>query len=380
MATQDNDLPSENVQDLEKPPKGCSEDEGNQERNLTESLVEISEKAFDDEHKSSECFIRTGWEEAVCGWGAVSASACLYPQKKSKKLKQGASPDCLLCLDTYVLPESKNQSPETKCTRHSDKQGKPVTERSHAETHLPPAGEDLDAEVTDHCPYITATVSRTQACCDNDSPAQVSISEQRERNSQSCSSRLIARAIPICTNSYNTKESQPFTSPVSLPPLKAPAANGFTEQLMRRRAFLIQQLDKIPSAQVINNTDIRADRRLVNIRSELPKEKLKVPESLSFITSCMPRAHLENAERFQWQSSFLGQKSNSAKQSSSPASVGFLHTRTMQSQRNVQQDLRPSNDLKYRSPKSATSPLMRNTILPSLTVKRVEIPVKVKLC
>ncbi|XP_075043675.1 uncharacterized protein C16orf46 homolog [Mixophyes fleayi] len=387
MAIQDNDLQLENLQELEKfPQKSCSADEGKREKDLTDALAEISEKVIEDDQKSTEWLIRTGWEEAVCGWGPVSAAACLHPQKKPKKLKQGGSTDCVLCLDINFLPESKDETPETKSTSHTNHKEKSMTKHSPADNIVPPTEDDLDSRFTDHCPS-TAMVSKTQSYCVKDSSAEMSIREQRqnkERNSQRSLSQFTG-ALPICTNCYNTKESLMFGSPVLLPPLKASPGNGHTEQLARRRAFLVQQLEKFPSGQVNNNIDPRAERRLLEAVSELPQEQLRVPESLSYIPSCIPRTPLGSSERLQWQCSFLAQKSNSAntnsvKQSNNPVSVGFLHTRTMQNKRNVQQDVRPLNDAKGRRAKSGTVPLHRNTVLPSLTIKRVEIPERIKLC
>ncbi|XP_077311024.1 uncharacterized protein C16orf46 homolog isoform X2 [Lithobates pipiens] len=394
MAILDNDVLLENLQDLEEiPEKVRSPCEGKWEEVLTEALVEISEKNLYDDQKSTE-LIGTGWEEAVCGWGPVSSTACIHPVKKPKKLKQVEVTDCLLCLGLYSVPDNKDgTSSETKDTIHTDHKVMPGAE--HRLVSTIPAEEDLPSEFTDHC-SSTAMVSTTETHCDTVN--LVSPGEQRQnkdKNAQIISSPFTGgKAIPICKNCYNVNEFPILSSPMLLPPLKATAGIGYAEHMARRKDFLMQQLEKLPSkgsvrgnlnGHILSNTDLKAERRLLEALTELPQEPLKVPEHLSFITSCIPKTPVKDLDRFQWSRSPVEQKLNatnaqpSIKQNINSAPIGFLHTKTMQNKRNVRQEVRPL-DARYRRAKSDTTPVLRNTILPSLTVKRVDIPLRIKLC
>ncbi|XP_068116347.1 uncharacterized protein C16orf46 homolog isoform X2 [Hyperolius riggenbachi] len=365
--------------------KVCSPREGKEEKDLTEALLGISERLPEEEHKSLELLMGTGWEEAVCGWGPVSATACLYPQKKLKKLKAAESADCLLCLDLYIVPDNKDgTSCETKAMLQDNHKETTVAEHKPGQTITPPAEEDLPSGFTDHCPS-TGLVATTETHCDTVS--EVSTAEQRQtKNAQRMSSPLTGRVIPVCTNCYNTKEF-----PMFLPPLKLGTDIGHAEHMARRREFLMQQLEKLPSKgfvggalanQILSNTDLRADRRLLQVLSELPQEQPSEPESLTF-----PKRHMNESDHLQWPRSLLEHRLNAAtdghysvKHHGNPASMGFLHTRTIQNRRNVRQDTRTLNDTRSRRAKSDTTPLIRNTVLPSLTVTRVEIPPRIKMC
>ncbi|KAM5138433.1 uncharacterized protein C16orf46 homolog [Mantella aurantiaca] len=393
MAILDTDILLENLQDLEEiSEKVCSPHEGKWEKDLTEALAEISEKIFDDDQKK-ELLIGTGWEEAVCGWGPVSATACIYPAKKPKKIKQVEVTDCFHCLDLYYVPDNKDETPsETKATIHANNKEMVGAEQRLASTI--PGEADLPSGITDHCPS-TAMVSTTETHCDTVN--LVSPGEQRQnkdKSAQRISSPLTGKAIPICTNCYNVSEYPIYSPPTLLPPLKVGTGIGHAEQMARRREFLMQQLEKLPSkgfvggalnGQILSNTDLRAEQRLFEALTELPQEQMKVPEQLSFITSCVPKTPLKEFDRFHWSKLSLEQKLNatnaqpSIKQNITPAAIGFLHTKTIQNKRNVRQEVRPLNDAKYRRATSDTSPVHRNTRLPSLIVTRVDIPPKIKM-
>ncbi|KAM4018117.1 uncharacterized protein C16orf46 homolog isoform 1-T7 [Anomaloglossus baeobatrachus] len=385
MAVQDGS-PLETLQEQEEfPEKVSSVQDEKREKELTEALVEISERSLEEDQKSIDWLIGTGWEEAACGWGPVSATGCLHPQKKQKKPKPGEATDCILCLDLCFVPESKDKAAETKSGTVTDHEEKSATETSVVDHVLPPAEKDLASGFTGHCPSI-------ESCNDRVSSVEVSSREARhkERNVQRSSSPLTGKAFPLCINCYNTKESLTFSAPLLLPPLKASPANGHAEQMARRKEVLLQQLEKLPSkgflgsplvGQVLHNIDLRVERKLLEAISNFPKEQQRAPEQISFVTSCVPKTPAKDVERLQWQNSFLVQKSlsvntSNVKHGTTSAPVGFLHTRTMQNKRNVRQEGRPLG----RRAKSGGSPVLSNPILPALTVTRVEIPVKVKMC
>ncbi|KAM3919889.1 uncharacterized protein C16orf46 homolog [Leptodactylus fuscus] len=384
------------LQELEEfPQKVCSPHEERWEKDLTDTLLEISEKILEDDQKSTEWLIGTGWEEAACGWGPISATACLHPQKKQKKLKPGDTADCILCLDLCFIHESKDTATETKSSTVTNHKDKSATETSLADHNLLPAEKDFESCFPGHCPS-TAMVSKTETCRDKVSSVEVSVVEQRhnEKSLQRSSSPFTGRAIPICTNCYHTKKSLMFNVPMLLPPLKASPGHSHAEQMARRKEILLQQLDKLPSrgfigsalpGKVLQNIDLRVERKLLEAITDFPQE-LKVLEPLSFgpLTSCVPKTPLKDPDRLQWQN-LITQRSiavnaNTVKHSTNSAPVGILHTRTMQNKRNIRQEVRPLNDTKIRRAKSSSGRVPDAVLLPSLTVTRVEIPVKLKLC
>ncbi|XP_073438527.1 uncharacterized protein C16orf46 homolog [Dendrobates tinctorius] len=390
MDIQDNDSLPETLQELEEvPQKGCSPREEQREKELTEALVEIGEKILEDDHKSIEWLIGTGWDEAARGWGPISATACLHLQKKQKKPKPGEATDCILCLDLCFIAESKDRPAETNPGTVTNHEKKSATETNAADHSLAAAEKDLASGFIGHCPSI-------ETGHDQVSSVEVSSREPRpnkEKNIQRSSSPIPGKAFPLCTDCYHTKELPTFNVPLLLPPLKASPGNGHAEQMARRKEVLLHQMEKLPSkgfmgstlaGPVLHNLNLRVDRKLLEVISNLPKEQLKVPQPLSFVTSYVPKIPAKDVDRLQWQNSLLVQKSlgvnANVKHETSSAHVGFLHTRTMQNKRNMRQESRPLNDTKGRRAKSGGSPVISNTLLPSLTVTRVEIPVKIKMC
>ncbi|KAG9475121.1 hypothetical protein GDO78_003532 [Eleutherodactylus coqui] len=374
MAVRDNDSLLETQEPAEFPQKVCSPCEEQREKDLTEALLEISEKVQEEDHKSIQWRIGTGWEEAASGWGPLSATACLHPPKTQKRLKHGDAADCILCPDLCFISASKDTAVETK-PNHKDK---PRTEPSGTDHVLLPAENGF----TGHCP--STVLSQTESRNSKDSSLDVAIKEQRQakKDLQSSSSPFTGKAIPICTNCYNTKEPLMYNTPMLLPPLKASPGNGHAEQMARRREILLQQLVKIPSngvmgnfptGEVLHNLDVGLERKRLDAMSDL----LRGPEPLSFVTSCIPRTPIKDADCLQWPYSLLAQKSTAGNANSAP--VGSLHTRTMHNKRSSHQETRPLNETKVRRAKSGSSQVP-DTVLPSLIVTRVDIPAKIKPC
>nr|XP_006004921.2 PREDICTED: uncharacterized protein C16orf46 homolog [Latimeria chalumnae] len=87
------------------------------DRNLVNTLLDISEENSEQDNSSINYVIHTGWEEAVQSWGRASPFACLQLQKKPKKVRSAETVShCRLCLDAVQLSE-KNTSGDT--ARHS---------------------------------------------------------------------------------------------------------------------------------------------------------------------------------------------------------------------------------------------------------------------
>ncbi|XP_043351192.1 uncharacterized protein C16orf46 homolog isoform X1 [Dermochelys coriacea] len=91
------------------------------ERNQVYTLLGISENVFEQDERSLEYVIRTGWEEAVQGWGKAAPFACLQLQKQAKKSRANETINsCLFCLDMRQTND-KRESQETKTTRDQSK-------------------------------------------------------------------------------------------------------------------------------------------------------------------------------------------------------------------------------------------------------------------
>uniref|UniRef100_A0A8C0Z1T5 Uncharacterized protein n=1 Tax=Canis lupus familiaris TaxID=9615 RepID=A0A8C0Z1T5_CANLF len=74
----------------------CSDERS--EKNHVCCLLNISDITLEQDEKANEFVIRTGWEEAVQGWGRTFPTACIWPRKKPKKARVGeVASGCLLC-------------------------------------------------------------------------------------------------------------------------------------------------------------------------------------------------------------------------------------------------------------------------------------------
>uniref|UniRef100_A0A8D0MG82 Uncharacterized protein n=1 Tax=Sus scrofa TaxID=9823 RepID=A0A8D0MG82_PIG len=63
-------------------------------------LLNVSDITLEQDEKTKEFVIGTGWEEAVQGWRRTSPTACIWPRKKLKKARAGESASsCLLCVN-----------------------------------------------------------------------------------------------------------------------------------------------------------------------------------------------------------------------------------------------------------------------------------------
>ncbi|KAE8608302.1 hypothetical protein XENTR_v10011456 [Xenopus tropicalis] len=384
MATQDTALHAEKSESSCQ--KYCYYDNKKPQRALIEALAETSERLLEDDQKSIEWLIGDGWEEAVCGWGTLSPAVGLFPRKKTRKHKLLDNVSCLICLDICQSAESKNGTPDRKTSAES-LQEKLASNNFLTDFDLQPTEKDKTFSKTDHC-YSAATVTKTETDCDKVSSADVFTGEQtpsKQSYSESCTSLMVMKEINItpsvslCANCCNTKDL-----PVVLPPLKAPAGTVHMDLMLKNKSIPVQQFEKLPSKtllgssvynQVIGSVDLKGDR-LVESICELQKEQVKVSHPLSFLTSCLQKSPLRDADHLYWQCAFLANKSvaNPAilKQNSNISAMGFLHTRATQNKRSI----RHLNEMKSKiRPKSGATAFLDSPLLPSITVTRVAIPV-----
>nr|XP_025040223.1 uncharacterized protein C16orf46 homolog isoform X3 [Pelodiscus sinensis] len=106
------------------------------EKNQVYALLNISKNIFEQEERSLEYVIRTGWEEAVQGWGKAAPFACLQLQKQAKKSRTNETVNsCLFCLDMRQNND-RSVSQETKSTRDQSKSDcKLSTEKKEVPVH-----------------------------------------------------------------------------------------------------------------------------------------------------------------------------------------------------------------------------------------------------
>nr|XP_017514829.2 uncharacterized protein C16orf46 homolog [Manis javanica]XP_036849641.1 uncharacterized protein C16orf46 homolog [Manis javanica] len=81
------------------------------EKNHVFCLLNISDITREQDEEAHEFAIRTGWDEAVRGWGRTSPTACIWPTKKFKKTWVGESASrCLLCFSlSQRSPQARPQ-------------------------------------------------------------------------------------------------------------------------------------------------------------------------------------------------------------------------------------------------------------------------------
>ncbi|XP_012602017.1 uncharacterized protein C16orf46 homolog [Microcebus murinus] len=89
------------IQSTEETELTCTCPDERREKNHVCCLLNISDITLEQDEKVTEFSIRTGWEEAVQGWGRTSPTACIWPRKKPKKARVGesASSGCLVCVN-----------------------------------------------------------------------------------------------------------------------------------------------------------------------------------------------------------------------------------------------------------------------------------------
>ncbi|KAL2088433.1 hypothetical protein ACEWY4_015332 [Coilia grayii] len=87
------------------------EDQLLSDRDLVNTLLDVSEECFGKDQDPDEFGSHIGWEEAVQGWGQGSSVLCLFQtQRRGKRMKTiDAEFHCLLCVDakTSELQESE---------------------------------------------------------------------------------------------------------------------------------------------------------------------------------------------------------------------------------------------------------------------------------
>ncbi|XP_043842492.1 uncharacterized protein C16orf46 homolog [Dromiciops gliroides] len=387
----------------------CTNPDEKREKNHVYCLLEISDNILEQEQniRSKEFFIGTGWEEAVQGWGMASPTACIWPRKKCKKPRAGECvSSCLLCLNMLQVAD-KNMVPEPKSFAEQAKpemkpQGStPVSVMTGKEEVSPPSQdianctESLSKEIGKTCfpppsqgerksLQVKEFVWHPEKWFAPDSFKDVKRPENAGVHLDKDSTAL---------------ESLTSKSLLVLPPLKASSKNNLDVIVKKSKGIFTHSEEKMPSSDKAENVssiygnktfDHKGEKRIVEtIRGSMDKHlKLNDVPSLS---PQITRTLFPEPERCCLHWSFLPEKdlaanpnSVNSKKFSHLATLRLMEKQGMQNGKvKIRNELRPPVNIRKRNfleakresrSKTVEAKVFSGPMLPSLTVNRVVIP------
>ncbi|XP_044516894.1 uncharacterized protein C16orf46 homolog [Gracilinanus agilis] len=386
----------------------CTYPDERREKNHVYCLLDISDNTLEQEQnvKSKEFFIGTGWEEAVQGWGMASPTACIWPRKKCKKPRAGECVSkCLLCLNMLQVAD-KNMVPEPKSF------GDPAKPEMKLQASSPvivmTEKEEIISSSQDVANCAESPTKETSKIY-FPSPSQgerksLQVKEfvwHPEKWFAPDSFKDVKKPEIACVHSdkdNNSLESLTSKNLLVLPPLKASSKNSLDTIAKKSKAIFTQSEEKPPSSDKIetvpciygNKTfDHKSEKRIVEtIRGSMDKH-LKLND-VSSLSPQITRTLFPEPERCCLHWSFMPEK-DLASSSNSINSRKFSHLATLrlmekQGMQNgkvkIRNELRPVNvrkrnilEAKRESlSKTLEAKVFSGPMLPSLTVNRVVIP------
>ncbi|KAM9062576.1 uncharacterized protein C16orf46 homolog isoform X1 [Sarcophilus harrisii] len=387
----------------------CMNPDGKREKNHVYCLLDISDNILEQEQniRSKEFFIGTGWEEAVQGWGMASPTACIWPRKKCKKTKAGECvSSCLLCLNMLQVTD-KNLLPEPR----------PFTESVKPEVK-PQASTPVPAVTGKE--EVRPPSQEAASCSESLSKEVNKISfpppTQGERKSLQVKEFVWHPGKWLTPDSFKdvkrlentgvhldkditTLESLNSKSLLVLPPLKTSSKNNLDVIVKKSKGIFTHSEEKLQSSEKAENIssiygnktfDHKGEKRIVEtIRGSMDKH-LKFNDGPSF-SSKITRTLFPEPERCCLHWSFLPEK-DLAPSPNSVNSKKFSHLTTLrlmekQGMQNgkvkIRNELRPPVNIRKRNfleakresqSKTLEAKVFSGPMLPSLTVNRVVIP------
>ncbi|XP_045295794.1 uncharacterized protein C16orf46 homolog isoform X1 [Leopardus geoffroyi] len=351
------------------------------EKNHVCCLLHISDITLEQDEKARDFVIETGWEEAVQGWGRTSPTACIWSRKKLKKarVRESAS-SCLLCvslsqgsseagpqsevgkLGSVGLEKAQGSPSQTQGTR----QGPTTASREISKICFPTSsqGEKKSLQIKE---FIW---------CKEDRATPEAIRGKGPGQGASISDSLTSRALSV------------------LPPLKASPPYSLDVLGKKSKNFFLQPEDKVLSVEKdecvacacgLKRVDGKGEKRPV----ELAKHP-KVNDTLPFPPRAAPAPLLADHERGCLRWSLLPEKHLVCPPN--PGNVRCLATVQLLQKQGAQnykanfkaREPRPAVNTRKLvlteakqeiRPKTLETKVFPKTLLPSLTVSRVFIPV-----
>ncbi|XP_036604693.1 uncharacterized protein C16orf46 homolog [Trichosurus vulpecula] len=383
----------------------CTNPDEKREKNHVYCLLDISDNILEQEQniRSKEFFIGTGWEEAVQGWGMASPTACIWARKKCKKPRAGECvSSCLLCLnmlqvtDKNMMPFAEPAKPEVKLQAST-----PVLVMTGKEEATPPSQdianctESLSKEISKIC-FPTPNQGERKS---------LQVKEfvwHPEKWFAPDSFKDVRR--PENAGVHSDKDSTALESLTSksllvLPPLKASSRNNLDVIVKRSKSIFTNSEEKLPSSDKAENIsciygnktfDHKGEKRLVEtIRCSVDKH-IKLNDAPSFSPQ-ITRTLFPEPEQCCLHWSFLPEKdltsnpnSVNSKKFSHLATLRLMEKQGMQNGKvKIKNELRPPVNIRKRNfleakrenrSKTVEAKVFSGPMLPSLTVNRVVIP------
>uniref|UniRef100_A0A452HHP3 Uncharacterized protein n=1 Tax=Gopherus agassizii TaxID=38772 RepID=A0A452HHP3_9SAUR len=353
------------------------------ERNRVYTLLDISENVFEQDERSLEYVIRTGWEEAVQGWGKAAPFACLQLQKQAKKSRANETINsCLFCLDMRQNND-KSASQETKITRD---QSKSDCKLSTFPVH---SSESSNCSTTDGTKRESEKKSLPVK--------EYSIWQpEKMKNPEALKNKAVKTPEPTMP-APDSSESSNLKSWLVLPPVKDATPKDSADLSFKKSIAAISQAnqktlnatsDETASGSKGTKTiEQKVGKETDRIIHDTVKEK-QIHEPSSFI-SRLPKAFLQGGpEQLRWPCALWPNRkitttSNfvSLRKNSHLANMQFLHTKGIQCTKHDEIRGSFTNSIKNRSLSEAKQGNESKTqavqllpgLFPSLTVSHVAI-------
>ncbi|KAF6076711.1 hypothetical protein HJG60_001684 [Phyllostomus discolor] len=216
--------------------------DGRREKNHVCCLLNISDITFEQDEKARKFVIETGWEEAVQGWGRVSPTACIWPRKKLKKVKVGASASsCLVCVSlSQGIPETKPQSEAGKLESRAPAEADPERDQ----------GRPSQTQSQEHKDPTTTSRESGKMClpsCNQGEKKNLQIKEFIWCMEKWATPETVRAKGPSGRADRGHSISDSWTSKglLILPPLKASAPTGLGVLGKKSKNFLLQPEEKV---------------------------------------------------------------------------------------------------------------------------------------
>lgn len=363
----------------------CSDERS--EKNHVCCLLNISDITLEQDEKANEFVIRTGWEEAVQGWGRTFPTACIWPRKKPKKARVGeVASGCLLCGSlTQGSTEARPQAGKLGSGVPAEV-GPEKDQGSPSQTQGTPQGPTAASREISKICFPTYSQGEKKSLqikefvwCKEDWATTETIRGKDPRSASrgpSISDSLTSRALLV------------------LPPLKASPPNGLDVLGKKSKNFFLQPEEKVLGVEKdecvactygLKTVDGKGEKRPV----ELAKHP-KVNDTLPFPPRVAPTPLLANVEPCCLQWSLLPERNLLCPPN--PSNVHYLTTVQLLQKQGMQnykakfraREPRPPINTQKRILTEAKqenrlqmleTKVFPRTLLPSLTVSRVVIPV-----
>ncbi|XP_059006865.1 uncharacterized protein C16orf46 homolog [Mustela lutreola] len=359
------------------------------EKNHVCCLLSISDITLEQDEKAMESVIGTGWEEAVQGWGRTSPTACIWPRKKLKKARVGeGAGSCLLCgslsqgsaeARPQVEAEKLGSGAPAEVGLEKD-QGSPSQTRGNSLGSTTATSREVSKICFPRCGQGEKKSLQIKEFmwCKEDWATPEALRGKDPRSPSrgpSISDSLTSRALLV------------------LPPLKASLPNGLDVLGKKSKNFLqpeekvlsVEKDECVACAYGLKTVDGKGEKRPIELANHL-----KVNDTLPFPPRVAPTSLLAHQERCCLHWSLLPEKNLVCPPD--PSNVRYLATVRLLQKHGVQnykakfkarEPRPPVNTQKCilteakqeHRPQTLETKVFPRTLLPSLTVSRVVIPV-----